>query len=336
MKKTVLVTGAAGFIGSATAKCLIEAGHEVIVLDDLSGGYVENIPEGACFYQGDICNEELVDNIFRHHSPHAVIHAAAYAAEGLSHHVRVFNYKSNVIGSATLINAALNHRTEHFISLSTMAVYGDQQPPFTEDMQPKPVDPYAVGKAAIERDLQIAGETHGLNWTIVRPYSVYGIGQNLADGYRNVVSIFMSQAIRGVPMTVFGSGEQKRAFSHISEVAPIIASMVDREDCKGQIFNVGGSVNYTVNHLAECVSQALEVEHKVTHLPPRHEVAMAWCDNRKTKEWFPHLFKPVPLTEGLDSMAKHVMQNVCIHTPKPFARIEVARNLHPKWVNHQF
>jgi UDP-glucose 4-epimerase len=333
--KTVLVTGAAGFVASWICRHLIEAGHNVIGLDDLSGGYIENVPDKVCFYKGSIGNEALVDAIFQHHSPHAVIHAAAYAAEGLSHHVRVFNYQNNVIGSMVLINAALNHRTEHFVYLSTMATFGDQTPPFTEDMPLKPVDPYAIGKAAVEQDLRIAGETHGLRWTIIRPYSVFGPGQNLADGYRNVVSIFLSQAMRGKPLTVFGDGTQRRAFSYISEVAPIIAAVVDRPDTHGQIFNVGGSVHYSINHLAECVSMAVGVEHKVVHLPPRHEVAMAYCNNAKTKEWFPHLFKPVPLTDGLEQMANWAMERGPQEC-KPFAKIEVARNLHPKWVNHDF
>lgn len=335
MNKTILVTGCAGFIGAAISRHLLDNAHQVVGIDNLSGGCLKNVPDGVCFYEGDICNEELVNNVFQHHSPHAVIHAAAYAAEGLSHHVRVYNYTNNVLGSAMLINAALNHNTEHFIFLSTMAVYGDQKPPFTEDMQPRPVDPYAVAKAAVEKDLQIAGETHGLKWTIIRPYSVYGPGQNLSDGYRNVVSIFMSQAIRGVPLTIFGDGEQRRAFSYINEVAPIIASVVDREDCKGQIFNVGGSVNYSINHLADCVCQALGVEKQAVHLAPRHEVSMAWSDNAKTKAWFQHLFNPVPLTSGLDAMAEYA-RGATTHAPKPFAKIEVARNLHPKWVNHQF
>lgn len=335
MNKTVLVTGCAGFIGAAVARALIDNGHSVVGIDDLSGGYVDNIPTGVCFYQGSIGNEELVNAIFSHHSPHAVIHLAAYAAEGLSHHVRLFNYTNNVLGSVTLINAALNHNTEHFVFISTMAVFGDQPTPFNEEMRPIPADPYAIGKYAVEQDLRIAGETHGLKWTIIRPYSVYGPGQNLADGYRNVVSIFCSQALRGVPLTIFGDGEQRRAFSFISEVAPVIAATVDREDCKGQVFCVGGSVNYSVNHLAECVSQAMDVEHKVVHLAPRHEVKMAWCDNAKTKEWFPHLFRPVPLSEGMEKMAQYVRQRG-VQKPRPFGRIEVARNLHPKWVNHEF
>lgn len=327
--KTVIVTGCAGFIGSHVCQHLLDAGHSVIGLDDLSGGFIENVPNEVCFYKGSTLNHEMVDSIFQHHSPTHVIHLAAYATEGLSFHIRRFNYLNNLVSTVNLINAAVNHGVEGFTFTSSMSVYGDQTPPFTEDMPTKPVDPYAVAKDGAEKDLRIAGDVHGLKWCIIRPYSVYGPKQNIADAYRNVAGIHMNQALRGEPLTIFGSGEQRRAFSYISEVAPVIAATVDR-DVWGQVFNVGGSLNYSINHLAESISQAMGVEHKVVHLPPRHEVAMAWCDNRKTKDTFPDLFKPVPLSAGLELMAEWAKKRGP-QTCKPFANIEILKNLHPKW-----
>lgn len=332
MRKTILVTGVAGFIGSHVAQLLVEQGHEVVGIDDLSGGFTENIPEGVCFYKCSLLNHEMVDSIFAHHSPHIVVHMAAYATEGLSFHIRRFNYHNNLLASVNLINASINHGVEGFVFTSSMSVYGDQKPPFAETLSYKPVDPYAVAKQAVEQDLKIAGEFHGLKWCIIRPYSVYGERQNMADAYRNVVAIFMNQALAGKPLTIFGDGNQRRAFSHISEVAPIIAAVVDRNDVWGQIFNVGGSVNYSINHLAEEVCLAVDVPFERIHLPPRQEVAMAWSDNQKTKDWFPHLFNPVPLSIGLESMAAWAIKRGPQRC-KPFAAIEVKKNLHSKWEN---
>lgn len=330
MNKTIFVSGVAGFIGSHVAQHLLDAGHSVIGMDSLDGGFTENIPTGVNFYKGDLQNHELVDAIFQHHSPDFVIHLAAYATEGLSPHIRRYSYQNNLIASVNLINAAINHRVEGFVFTSSMSVYGNQTPPFPELLQTNPVDPYGVAKQAVELDLRCASETHGLKYCIIRPYSVYGERQNMGDAYRNVVGIFMNQALQGKPLTVFGDGEQRRAFSYISEVAPVIAATVDRNDVWGQTFNVGGSINYSINTLAERVSEALEVPLLVDHLPPRHEVAMAWSDNTKTKEWFPNLFNPVPLCIGLEAMATWAKQKGP-QSCKPFANIEVHQNLHPKW-----
>lgn len=332
--KTVFLSGVGGFLASHVADLLLAQGYEVVGMDSLEGGFIENVPKGVCFYKGDLQNHELVNSIFQHHSPHYVLHLAAYAAEGLSPHIRRYSYQNNLISSVNLINAAINHGVEGFVFTSSMAVYGHQQPPYTEQMTPQPCDSYGIAKYAVEQDLRCAGETHGLRWCVIRPYSIFGERQHLGDFFRNVAGIHMNQALLGQPRTIFGDGEQRRAFSYISEVAPVIAETVSRNDIWGQVFNVGGSVNYTINHLSECISQALNVEHKVVHLPPRIEVKNAWCDNSKTKEWFPHLFRPVPLTAGLEKMAEWAVRKgpqKC----RPFANIEILKNLHPKWADFQ-
>src|SRR3954463_15013657 len=148
----VLVTGGAGFIGAHVARHLLEAGHDVVVLDDLSGGYEENVPAGATFIAGAGAGPELVDELFRPHDFVHVFHLAAYAAEGLSHFIRRFNYTNNVLGSVNLINEAVKTGTRCLVFTSSIAVYGPGQTPMREDMTPEPEDPYGVAKYAVELD----------------------------------------------------------------------------------------------------------------------------------------------------------------------------------------
>lgn len=326
----VLITGVAGFIGSHVAKKLVEAGHKVIGLDDLSGGFVENIPDGVCFYKGNICNVELVDSIFQHHSIEYVYHLAAYAAEGLSHFIRTYNYQNNLIGSCNLINAAVKHGVNGFVFTSSMAVYGDQIPPFTEDMPLKPIDPYGVAKAGVEQDLKAANEVFGLKYVIIRPYNIYGPNQNIGDFYRNVCGIFFNQLMQGLPMTVFGDGEQRRTFSYIDEIVPAIASVIDRNDCWGQTFNVGGTHNYSINELATKVANAMGAPRNVIHLDARHEANQAWCSPKKAYDWFGSLMNPVLLDDGLARMAAWAIKHGP-RTGKPFANIEILKHLPKKW-----
>ena len=218
--KCSLVTGGAGFIGSHVAEHLLGMGHRVVVLDDLSGGFAENVPAGAIFVQGSILDHELIERLFQEHHFDYVYHLAAYAAEGLSHFIKRFNYNNNVVGSVNLVNAAVNHEVKCFVFTSSIAVYGAGQSPMTEDMTPMPEDSYGIAKYAIEQELKVSHEMFGLDYVIFRPHNVYGERQNIGDRYRNVVGIFMNQLLQGQPMTVFGDGEQKRAFTSITRRRP--------------------------------------------------------------------------------------------------------------------
>src|SRR3954466_9388806 len=143
---TSLVTGGAGFIGSHVAKHCLNAGHQVVVLDDLSGGFRDHVPEGAVFVEGSITDEKLLAQLFDRHKFDYVYHLAAYAAEGLSHFIRKFNYTNNVIGSILLINEAVKHEVKCFVFTSSIAVYGALPAPMSESMIPRPDDPYGPAK----------------------------------------------------------------------------------------------------------------------------------------------------------------------------------------------
>src|SRR5580700_9736327 len=228
MQSNVLVTGAAGFIGSHVAAHLLKQGHAVVGLDDLSGGFEDHVPQGTHFVRGSITDEALINRLFAEHHFEHVFHLAAYAAEGLSHFIKRFNYTNNLLGSVNLINASVNAGTvKCFVFTSSIAVYGRNQLPMSEEAVPQPEDPYGIAKYAVELDLKEAHEMFGLNHVIFRPHNVYGENQNLGDRYRNVIGIFMNQIMQGQPMTIFGDGLQTRAFTHIDDVAPLIARCVD-------------------------------------------------------------------------------------------------------------
>src|SRR6478672_3479314 len=254
MRDTVIVTGGLGFLGAHVSKHLIQSGLDVVILDDESGGFSENLPKGACLYRGSVCNVDLVENIFRHHSPRFVYHLAAYAAENLSPFIRTFNVRNNVEGSEVMINASINHGVECFVFTSSIAVYGGQTPPFTEWMKPECHDTYAASKAFTEASLKNACSLHGLNYLVWRPYNIFGPLQNCGDPYRNVIGIFMRACMEGNPMPIFGDGNQTRAFSYIDDVAPAIAASVFRDERWNETFNIGGAKEYTVLELSKAVA----------------------------------------------------------------------------------
>jgi UDP-glucose 4-epimerase len=324
-----LVTGGAGFMGSHVAERLLMSGHQVVVLDELSGGFVEHVPGRAIFVRGSILDEALIDRLFRKYNFRNVYHLAAYAAEGLSHFIKRFNYQNNLIGSVNLINAAVNCDVECFVFTSSIAVYGAGQVPLTEDMTPIPEDSYGIAKLAVEQELKISGEMFGLNYVIFRPHNVYGERQNIGDRYRNVVGIFMNQVLRGEPMTIFGDGTQMRAFTHISDVAPLIAESVDYPAARNQIFNVGADVPYTVNDLAKIVAESMSSECRTVHLDPRREVKVAFSDHSKAENMFGKRNK-TPLEMGIHAMAEWVKKHGARES-SVFENVEVTKNLPLSW-----
>ena len=331
MKAKTLVTGAAGFIGSHIVDHLVSSGHTVIALDDLSGGFADNISAEAVFVEGSINNVELVNRLFQEHQFEYVFHLAAYAAEGLSHFIRRFNYQNNLIGSINLINASINTGTvKCFVFTSSIAVYGANQLPMREDTTPLPEDPYGISKLAVELDLKSALEMFGLNYMIFRPHNVYGERQNIGDPYRNVVGIFMNQIMQGKELTIFGDGLQTRAFSHVDDVAPIIAHAIEREDAYNEIFNIGADTPYTVKELATIVCEEFDATEKLKFLEARNEVMHAYSNHDKVHTYFGDLIQNISLRDGIrrmvaDAKSKGPRQG------KKFGHIEVSKNMPPAW-----
>ena len=306
--KTVLITGVAGLLGSRFADWLIEnkPEYKVIGIDDLSGGFEENINPKVNFWQMDL-SEHPIENCFEHHKPDYVFHFAAYAAEGLSPFIRKHNYTNNLISTANIVTQCIKHDVKRLVFTSTMAVYGHGEGGiFHEDMRRNPIDPYGIAKMGCERDIEVANDQHGLDYCIIRPHNVYGAKQNIWDKYRNVLGIWMYYHLNGKPITIFGDGTQKRAFSYIDDSIEPLWNAAVRPEASKQIINLGGIHEYSINEAADILSEVMGGAEKV-YLEGRHEVHTAVPTYQKSVDilGFEHKHD---LKEGLEKMWKWAQQ----------------------------
>lgn len=301
---TILITGAAGLLGSRLADWLAEnTNHNLIGIDDLSGGFIENVHADMEFYKFDLSDDGYLERVFQSTKPEIVYHFAAYAAEGLSPFMRSYNYKNNLISTAKVINACINHDTKRLVFTSSMAVYGhggNNKRPFDENDPSSPIDPYGIAKMACEMDIQIAGYQHGLDWCIIRPHNVYGEKQNIWDKYRNVLGIWMYQHLNNQPMTIFGDGTQTRAFSYIGDcIEPLYKAGIDKRASK-EIINLGSNKFYSINESNEILKTI--IKGGSTHYKEaRHEVKDAYPTWEKSIKLLDYEFK-TDLNEGLTKM----------------------------------
>jgi UDP-glucose 4-epimerase len=272
----ILITGVAGLLGSRLADYIIEnvPNAEVVGIDDLSGGYKENVNPKVTFWEMNLV-EHPIENCFENHKFDYVFHLAAYAAEGLSPFIRQYNYENNLVATARVINQCIKHNVKRLIFTSTLAVYGHGEGGiFDENQQQAPIDPYGVAKYGCEMDIQIAGEQHGLDWCIIRPHNVYGRNQNIWDKYRNVLGIWMYQHLNGLPMTIFGDGEQTRAFSCIDDIVEPLWKSAILPTASKQIINLGGVEEWTVNKACKVLRNVIGGG-EVVYKEGRHEVKHA-------------------------------------------------------------
>jgi len=307
MEQKILITGIAGLLGSRLADWIIKNHPEVKIvgIDDLSGGYKENIHPNVEFWQMNLVDHPI-ENCFETHKFDYVFHFAAYAAEGLSPFIREYNYKNNLLATTRIINNCIKHDIKRLVFTSTMAVYGHGNPPFDESDTPSPVDPYGIAKYACEMDIQVAGEQHGLDWCIIRPHNVYGIKQNIWDKYRNVLGIWMYQYMNNEPMTIFGDGMQKRAFSFIDDcLEPLWKAAVDPRASK-EIINLGSSVFYTINEANKILKEVIG-DGDTVYKEQRHEVKNAHPTWEKSVELLDYQDK-THLKDGLKIMWEWAQQ----------------------------
>jgi UDP-glucose 4-epimerase len=296
----VLITGVAGLLGSRLADWIIEnTDGEVVGIDDLSGGYIENVNSEVTFYKKNLVTDDIED-LFDKYDFDIVYHFAAYAAEGLSPFIRQFNYENNLVTTSRIINQCITHDINRLVFTSTMAVYGHGNPPFDERDLPQPIDPYGVAKYACEMDIKIAGEQHGLEWCIIRPHNVYGEKQNIWDRYRNVLGIWMYQCMNGDDMTIFGDGEQTRAFSFIDDTLEPMWKVGIQDNCSKEIINIGGTKFYTIKEANNILREVIDAG-DIVHLEPRHEVKDAHPTWQKSVELLGYEDKTT-LYDGLKQM----------------------------------
>lgn len=333
---TILITGVAGLLGYNFATWLLNhTNHRVVGIDamyDWGNDNKVSPNDRYKFHQLDLTkHHKELDRIVKQNNVKIIYHFASYAAEGLSPFMRRFNYMQNTVASANVINTAIKYDCK-LVFTSSMSVYGCGQGMypynFKETDRPSPIDPYAIAKYGIEQDLSVAANQHGLKWVIIRPHNVFGIGQNVNDKYRNVLGIWMHQAIAGEPLTIYGDGEQERAFTYIDNILePLYAVSDPRYDY--EIINLGGIKSMTLNDACEVVKKVTGYDN-IIHLEARHEVKRAVPDPTHSIELFGYMDK-VSFEEGIRRMWEWVKQENKVTDWYVWDEFELDKGIYSYW-----
>jgi len=328
----MLVTGAAGFMGSWLQDILLEQGHEVRGVDDLSGGYMRNVNPKTEFIKGDLRDNKICEQAVK--DIDIIYHLAAYAAEGQS----VFSFDMindiNIGSTNKLLTAAINEEVPKLVFTSSMAVYGEGVTPFDENTPRNPMDPYGWGKAYDEGLIESCGRAFDLDWTIIRPHNVYGPRQNIADFSRNVIGIFINRIMRNKPPFVYGDGEQTRAFSYCLDALPAIARAGWEKKARGEIINVGSDEVHTINEMAEIVLDVMGSDLKPVYKEDRpNEVKHAWSTTKKSEDILGYKTDH-PLRKGVEIMVEWAKglgpQDVVYNLP-----LQIKKNAPSVWINKE-
>ena len=283
-KYKILVTGVAGFLGSHLADKLSKLGHEVLGVDNMVGGYKDNISKEIEFFNIDCCDFQKIKKIMK--DIDIVYHCAATAHEGLSVFSPFQITKNNYLASISIFSAAINEKVKRIIFCSSMARYGDQKTPFREDMQTRPIDPYGISKVAAEQVLQNLCDLNNIEWVIAVPHNIIGPKQIYDDPYRNVVSIFLNRMLQGKPPIIYGDGEQKRCFSYIDDCLFCLNALAFNDNVVGEVINIGPDEEpVTINELAEACANETGVNLDPIHHKDRpKEVKLATCSSEKARK----------------------------------------------------
>ena len=295
-------------MGSHAVDRLVDAGHEVVAADSLLGGYQRNVNAGVRFEQCDLVDRAAAADLIDDVSPEIIFHYAADATEGRSQFTPLSAMDNNLVAYLNTLIPAVDRGLQKMVLVSSMSVYGAQEPPFVESMPRLPADVYAAMKASMEAATEHLAAVHEFDYAIFRPHNVYGERQNMADPYRNVVAIFINGLLRNRPIHIYGDGEQRRAYSYIGDVNPVIVDGGLSDLSNSQIFNVGSAESVTINELADLIRdiffdgepwpEGLEPK----YLPDRPlEVKNAFCSHEAAERILG--FKNVTtLRKGLESM----------------------------------
>jgi len=313
-QKRIFISGVAGFLGSHLADKFIQEGHEVVGCDNLIGGYIDNVPAECEFYHYDCNFYNSMVKITK--DVDVVYHCAALAYEGVSVFSPHLITKNIVDASVSLISAAIANVVKRFVFCSSMARYGNNKVPFTEDMVPKPQDPYGIGKYAVELYLKNLCEVHGMEYVIAVPHNIIGPRQKYDDPYRNVASIMANLMLQGRNPIIYGDGNQKRCFSFIQDDIWVLEKLAFNKDVVNEVINVGPDEEFvTINELAATLADIIGYKNfKPVYVPERpQEVRYANCSADKARNLLGYK-TTYTLRQGLTSIVEYIKQRGC----KPF------------------
>jgi UDP-glucose 4-epimerase len=279
----IFITGIAGFLGSHLADRMLELGHTVAGNDTLIGGYVDNVPKQAEFFQIDCCDIEAMTKAMQ--GSDVVYHCAATAHEGLSIFSPSFITRNIFQASVSTISAAIQNKVKRFVYCSSMARYGNQEYPFKETQAPRPVDPYAIAKVAGEDVLRCLAELNNMEWVIAVPHNIVGPRQRYDDPFRNVMSIMINRVLQNKPPIIYGDGSQMRCFSFIDDCIFCLERLAFDPEIKNDIFNIGPDEEFiTIKDLANIIIQELNFDGNSIYVADRpNEVKYATCNAAKAR-----------------------------------------------------
>ncbi len=310
-----MVTGIAGFMGSHIAESLLQQGHQVLGIDNLIGGYRDNVPVGTDFVCEDLGNLDMIKPHFS--EVDVVIHAACTAYEGLSVFSPALVVQNTAQITATVMSAAVSQGIKKVIYLSSMARYGaNERVPFTEDLPPKPQDPYGIAKVCAEELVKNVADTHGLEWVILVPHNIIGPRQKYDDPFRNVASIMTNRMLRGLQPYIYGDGEQRRCFSFMTDVVNPILKTVTTDVGNREIINIGPDEEFvTVNELARRLASIIDFSLDPIYVPGRpQEVKDANCSADKARRLLGY-----STSTGLDAGLHSLVDYIRTRGPKEFS-----------------
>lgn len=279
----VFISGVAGFLGSHLADKFLAEGNEVIGVDSLIGGYLENVPDGVDFHKRDLAVDKLHDLM---QDVELVVHAACTAYEGLSVFSPALVVKNTTQATAELLSVCIQAKVKKFVYLSSMARYGAIETPYTEDMQPQPQDPYGIAKLASENLVRNLCDTHGIEWVVLVPHNIIGPRQKYDDPFRNVASIMTNRLLQNKEPIIYGDGTQQRCFSFIDDVVEPLFVACSSDKAVGEVINIGpDEEQITINELAERLQKIIRTKLTPNYFGGRpQEVKVALCSSDKARE----------------------------------------------------
>jgi UDP-glucose 4-epimerase len=260
--KSCLVTGGAGFIGSHIADHLVESGYRVVIIDNESTGFRENVNPKAIYVLGDVTNLEDLQRVFSY-GVDVVFHIAGQASTIRSFNDPLGDLDINVVGTINVVQKCLEHRVPHLLYASSMTAYGrPSELPIHEEMPCCPVSYYGVTKYAAERYVHATALRNDLDFpfhvTSFRMFNVYGERQRIDNPYQGVMGIFIGNVIRNEPIIIHGDGEQSRDFIYISDVVDAWIQAWHNPTAYEQVFNLGTGRRHSINQLADAILAAFD------------------------------------------------------------------------------
>src|SRR5450830_813530 len=303
----ILVTGGASFIGSHLVDALLAKGHAVRVLDDLSSGKVSNLPMNNASLKlvvGDVADAAVLAEAMQGCS--AVVHLAAVASVQASVEDPVRTHQSNFIGTLRVCEAMLAAGIRRVVFASSAAVYGNngEGTAIAEDTPKSPLTPYAADKLASEHYLDFYRRQHGLEPVIFRFFNIFGPRQDPSSPYSGVISIFSERAQQGLPITVFGDGEQTRDFMYVEDLVDVLVQAIEAADAPLGAINVGWNRTTTLKQVLQALEEAVGALPAVTYGPARSgDIRHSRANNQRLLASF-KLPEPTPLKVGLERLLK--------------------------------